>query len=306
MSAVSQRSFIQSQVLEMDRLLELAGGDPLMGPSLRQRKAELERELQALPTSNRLSRTVLFFSGQPVFGTRGIDAEFAAKVLDPFLAMVKTQYAATKHGSVGTRGPRRDEAEAKLLLTGLPRGSFGLELSQPEQQDLFAGEHLSKVLVQLTGVIKSAGESDEGFALAMGDASPRVLQRLKDFFKIVADNRADVRVVSGDLECKLDRSQVAQAYERVSGTESSEDVVQMKGVFRGVTLDSGRFDFRTDADETIAGRIADDVSDDDLDAMPGLTNQQCVAKLRVTTITIRSGATRTLYELLSLVQLPEG
>src|SRR5436309_8396497 len=150
MSAFSQRSFVQSQMVEMDRLLDLAGGDPLMGPGLRQRKEELARELQTLPAAGKQPRTVLFFTGQPVVGTRGIDAEFAAKVLEPFLEMVKTQYAATKHGNVGARGPRRDEAEAKLLLTGLPRGSFGLELSQPEPQDLFTGEHLGDVLVRLT------------------------------------------------------------------------------------------------------------------------------------------------------------
>src|SRR5437667_4758819 len=122
----------------------------------------------------------------------------------------------------------------------------------------------------------------------MGDASPRVLQRLKDFFKVIADNRADVRLVSGDLECKLDHGQVTQAFERVSGTESRERVDETHGIFRGVTLDSGRFDFRTDNGETITGRVGDDVSDADLNAMPGLTNQRCAAKLRAMTITTRS------------------
>jgi hypothetical protein len=299
--SLSQRSFFQSQILEMDRLLEVAGGDPLMGPGLRQRKVELEQRLRALPAMTRQPRSVLFFTGQPVSGSRGIDAEFASKVLAQFLEMVKTQYAATKHGNVGARGPRRDESESRLLLTGLPRGSFGLELSQPEPADLFAGERLSDVLVRLTEVIKSAGESDEEFAVAMGEASPRVLQHLKDFFRVVADNQADVRVVSGDLECSLNRALVTQAFERVNSTETHESEVEIQGIFRGATLDSGRFDFRTDAGETIAGRIGDNVSDVDLETMNRYTNQHCTASLRETTITTRSGAARTRHELVRVV-----
>jgi hypothetical protein len=301
MSVLSQRSFVQSQIVEMGRLLELAGTDPLMAPGLRQRKDELEQELLALPATTKPPRTVLFFTGRPVSGSRGIDAEFAAKVLEQFLEMVKTQYAATKHGNVGARGPRRDESESKLLLTGLPRGSFGLELSQPEPRDLFSGEQLSNVLVRLTEVIKSAGESDEGFAVAMEEASPRVLQHLRDFFRVVADNQADVRIVSGDLECSLNHGLVSQAFERVNSTETREREIEFQGIFRGATLDSGRFDFRTDAGEAIAGRIGDNVSDADLEAMNGFTNHHCGVALRETTITTRSGAARTRFELLRVV-----
>jgi hypothetical protein len=65
MSALSQRSFVQSQIVEMARLLELAGADPLMAPGLRQRKEELEQELRALPSATKQPRTVLFFTAQP-------------------------------------------------------------------------------------------------------------------------------------------------------------------------------------------------------------------------------------------------
>ena len=54
-----------------------------------------------------------------------------------------------------------------------------------------------------TKVIEAASKDDESFALALEDVSPRVLQRLKDFFKEVSENRARMRVLSGDLECDL-------------------------------------------------------------------------------------------------------
>ena len=253
-----------------------------------------------MPATAPQPRTVLFFSGQPVAGSLGIDADFAARVLDPFLDMVKTQYATSKHGSVGARGPRRDEAEAKLFLTGLPRGSFGLELSQPESCNLITDGNLTDVLIRLTEVMKAAGGSDEGFAAALSDVAPRVLPRLKDFLRVIADNRADVRVVSGDIECELNHAQVAQAYERVSGTETRDEEVERDGTFRAALLDSGRFDFRTDSGEIVTGRIANEVSDSELGAMISLTNKPCTARLRQTTIATRSGAKRVRHELVGL------
>jgi hypothetical protein len=300
MSLRENREFLQTQILETDRLLELAGDHPLMAPALQQRRGELEGEIKELPAPGRQPRTVLFFAGGPVLGTRGIDAQFASNVIDHFLQMVKSQYSVARHGGVGLRGVRRGESEARLLLTGLPRGSFGLELSQPNSEDFVAAEQLSNVLVQLTKVIESAGRDDESFAFALDEVSPRVLQRLKDFFKVAADSKARMRVVSGDLECELNETAVAQAYERVSLAESRDQILDVQGVFRGATLDTWRFDFRADQGENISGRLADEVSDEQALEMIHLTESPCVATLRQTVVTTRSGTLRTRHELMAL------
>lgn len=300
MSTISQRSFIQSQILETNHLLKMTGDHPLMTPVLKQRKEDLEKELNSLPAGIKQPRTILFFTGKPVLGSRGIDAEFAAKVMEPFIEMVKTQYVASKHGSVGSRGPRRDESEARLLLTGLPRGSFGLELSQPDPLDLFASEHLSSVLVQLTKVIASAGENDEGFAFALGEVTTRVLQRLGEFFKTISDFQADLRMVSGELECQLNHLKVTQAYERVSGVTTDQKSTEKVGVFRGATLDSWRFDFHCDDGETISGKISEDVSESEVEHMIPMTNKPSKARLHEIIVTTRSGITKSRYELLGL------
>jgi hypothetical protein len=304
MSLREKREFIQSQILETNRLLELTGDHPVMAPALTQRKEVLENELRDLPPPSRQPRTVLFFAGEPVLGSRGIDAQFASSVLGPFLQMVKTQFAAVRHGSVGRRGVLRGESEARLLLTGLPRGSFGLELSQPESGDFLAAEQLSGVLIQLTKVIESAGQNDESFAFALEDVSPRVVPRLKEFFKVVADNKARMRVASGDLECRLEEQSVIQAYERVSATNTREDMVELTGIFRGATLDTWRFDFRNDDGENISGRLADDVSEADAVNMIHQTEKHCKANLRKLTVSTRSGTIHLRYELTALQEIP--
>lgn len=284
----------------MDGLAGISAGDPIMSLALQKRRASLEQELRQTPAGPPKPRTVLFFAGPPVLGAQGIDAHFAAAALQPFLEMVKTQYSAQKHGRVGARGPRKNESEAKLLLTGLPRGSFGLELSQPQPTDFVTAEQLSDALVKLTEVLASAADTDERFAFSLDRVSPRVLPRLKDFLDVVANENACLRVESGDLKVEISQDRVAAARDRVGAAKSTDQTVEVEGVFRGATLDSWRFDFRKSEGETIAGRIADETKDSDVEAMLPLTNQTCRATLREITITTRDGTRRRRYELLGL------
>ena len=294
------RRFLKREIAESERLKGLVGQHPLMGPLLSQREDGLREQLATMPAGGREPRTVLFFTGAPVFGSRGIDAQFASTILLPFLEMVKSEYSAEKHGEVGERGPRKDEDEARLLLTGLPRGSFGLELSQPESEDLFSGDQLSEVLVRLTELLSAAGKSDEEFVHALEYVSPRVYGRLPEFFKVLNDNRANIRMQTGDLEFELDQESIADAVGRVSSVQTIESEVEVPGTFRGATLDTWKFDFRSDAGETISGRMGDDLKEGRVAEMLALTNRPCVARLKVTKITTQGGAVRTRYELLNI------
>lgn len=300
MTPREERRFLKRQIAESERLKGFAADHPLMGPLIAQREDELRQQLQDLPASGREARTVLFFTGDPVYGSKGIDAHFASTVLLPFLEMVKSEYAAEKHGQVGERGPRKDEDEARLLLTGLPRGSFGLELSHPQSEDLFAEEQLSNVLVRLTELFSSAGKSDEDFVHALEDVSPRVYARLPEFFKSIHDHGANIRMQTGDLEFALDKDRVSEAFTRVRSVHTIEDEVEKEGVFRGATLDTWKFDFRTNDDETITGRLSPDLEEAKVAEMLKLTNQRSVARFKETKITTQGGAVRTRYELMDV------
>lgn len=157
-----------------------------------------------------------------------------------------------------------------------------------------------KVLVHLTKLIESAGKDDESFAFALDEVSPRVLERLKAFFRVAADNQARVRVVSGDLECQLDEAEVGQAFDRVSAAETKDEVVELPGVFRGATLDTWRFDFRTEGGENLSGHLGNDVTHDQALEMIHLTDSPCVAMVHRTLVKTRSGMLRTRHELFGL------
>jgi hypothetical protein len=297
----TDRRFLREQILEMDRLLAGSEDDPIMGFALRQRKAQFSQQLSATPISPPKPRTVLFFAGRPVRGSTGIDAQFAAQSLTPFLEAVKTQYSAQKYGRVGQRGPRKDESEARMLLTSLPRGSFGLELSQPDSEDFISSQQLSDTLVRLTELIAAAGDSDEHFAVSLDKVSPRVLPRLGEFLETVAQGGAWLRVESGDISVELPKEKVEKASERVLATKTDERIIEgVRGEFRGATLESWRFDFKRDDGVVLSGRLGEELEGSEAAKMIALTGRTTLAKLRETSVSTREGSVRYRFELLGL------
>jgi hypothetical protein len=77
------------------------------------------------------------------------------------------------------------------------------------------------------------------------------------------------------------------------------------GTFRGATLDSGRFDFRSQQGGVISGSISEEIAEEGVADINRLTNQECLALFSVTTLTTRSGVTRKRYELTSLTPRPQ-
>ena len=243
---------------------------------------------------------MLFFSGKPVKGSQAIDAQFVAEILSPFVEVVKSQYAATKHGRVGERGPRRDEDEARLMLAGTPRGSFGLELAPPESDDLFAEGRLADVLVKVTRLIEAASDSDEAFLLSLEEIAERAFLKVPEFFKVLRDYDAGFRMQTGDIEFEISQDRIRQAHERVSTSREERVEVQIRGTFRGAILDTWRFDFRNEAGETFSGKLGGDKTEEDVAEWLAQTNLPSVGTFtRVTRIT-SANVRRVTYVLLDL------
>ena len=172
MTIRSQREFLKVQLLEMERLREGVAGHPIMSLALEEREEELKQQIAMLPLGGKEAKAVLLFSGEPVFGSHGIDVTFASRVLEPFQSMVMADYADRFHGVVGTRGRLSGEADSRLLLTALPRGSFGMELSRAESDELFEEDQLADTLTHLTRLVEASARSDEDFAVELQETAP--------------------------------------------------------------------------------------------------------------------------------------
>lgn len=282
-------------------MLALAGDHPLMAGAFAEKERELEALIGAIPLGGKEARTILFFFGEPVQGSEGIDASFAGQVLEPFQSMVMADYADRYHGVVGSRGRRAGEADSRLLLTSLPRGSFGLELTKADNDEIFEEEQLADTLAHVTRLVESAADSDEDFALELNNTAPRVIQNLRAFLGVVSKARAGLRLESGDSRCTMDPIRASEAYERVSSTISNTEEVRIRGVFKGVLLESWRFDFLNEDGHKISGKIFDDLTADQVAQLSrDFFNQRCVAVLEKTTVLFRNGRVRTTYVLKDL------
>jgi hypothetical protein len=280
---------------------EMAAGHPLMAPAFEEREKELQAQIDALPLGEKEARAILFFSGEPVQGSMGIDVTFASGVLDPFQSMVMADYADRWHGVVGTRGPRVGEANSRLLLTALPRGSFGLELTRAESDELFEEDQLADTLAHITKLVESAATSDEEFATELNDTAPRVIQKLRSFLEVVSKGKAGLRMETGDYRCTMDPIRATEAYNRVAGTVETTVEIKIKGVFKGVLLESWRFDFLNEDGHKISGKIDENLTPEQIAKLSAeFFNQRCLAILDKTTVVFKNGRERTTHVLKDL------
>jgi hypothetical protein len=132
---------------------------------LNSRKRELLAKLENLGAEhNTLASTALFFGGKPVIGSRGIQAEFASKVLDDYRTSVINMWASAEK-DFASRGPVPSQDSARLHVTELLHGSVGFLIEEIDQEatPLFPSP-LKKAAEAIDELIISvAKQSDEDF-----------------------------------------------------------------------------------------------------------------------------------------------
>jgi hypothetical protein len=289
------------EIGELESLIERMPDDPLSKPVLKSRLEEMRKELQAIEQAPVTKpETELLFAGSPVVGSMGIEARFAASILKDYQDMLANHHAGSQHGGAGTRGRRPGEDESRVFLSALPRGSFGLLLTQPNIDDFVTAIQVSEEMEQITGLIQSATNDDASFADTIFQFDPRVLKPLQRFFETMENSRATVNIRTGRKTITMNTEQVHAGFVRVSGTEETSGTVQYDGVFGGLTLGSRRFDFTPDGLPLITGKLAPEVSGDEAFAMVSFSGRRATAVLRSITIKTLSGFGKARYELLSL------
>jgi hypothetical protein len=291
----------QSEIVGLQTLLHEMPDDPLAKPLLASRLRGLEKELAEMQKQPPATpEAELLFAGGPAIGSIGLDAKFASKVLDSYQDMVANHYSALRHGVVGSRGPRTGEEDARLCLTALPRGSFGLLLAQPQAHDFIAAAQLSDAMDQITSLVEAAASGDAAFTDMVEKFHPRVLTPLERFFNALETQEASVHLRSATRQCDLKTEQVRAAKSRVAETRPETDTIRLMGLCRGVLLESWRFDFNPEGQQPISGVLAESVTEEAAKAMLALVDQPAKAELTATRMRTRSGFGRPAYELLSL------
>lgn len=299
-----KREQLRLQILEAQRMLDLVRDHPVMSISFEERIAELQHQLDNEPADKKEPTVTILFSGGPVVGSAGIDALFLGKALLPFQKMVHSDLVQRGYGKVGARGQIKNAEEARLYLTALPRGSFGVELSKLDDANLFDADQVADSLVHISKLIQASGASDEEFAANLDEISQRTLNGLRQFLKIVADDHAGFVIESGNVKSVLSDKEVQNAYKRVSETKTDSSIITIKGVLKGILLESWKFDFLSEEGDSITGSISQELSEADVtEFMRQFFNHPCEATFQKVSVYLKNGRIKESFILSNVVEL---
>lgn len=308
---MNEATFAQIQIIELQRLIEQAGDDPILVPQLQQRVAELNNDLarirrepgSLLPKDELLlPRTAIFMRGEGVQGSTGIRPALAGEALIQYERMFVEQALHDEREAAKFAGrQRRPRGASKpgLLFTGTPRGSFGLEFVPQAKDETTASVH-ARSLVNVAEALTAVASDTESLDQSIAGIPPRVLQPMKQFLKTLAYHGAELRLAFSDKPSRsLSVEQVKVASERLE-REVEQVSFSKAGIFRGVTFESGVFDLLSSNGELITGVVADELAEEDLERFAEFTNKQCVVDLQSTIVNTLTGPGTPKYVLLDV------
>lgn len=300
MTPLRRKEQLQRELVGLRQLAAITPDDALAKALLDDRVKEAEEALRTLADQVSVRpETEILFGGSPVIGSQGIDAKFAAHILDSYQDMVTNDFA-SRYGALRQTGRRHGETESRVYLTALPRGSVGLQISQPVISDFVTAMHVAEAMDHVTGLVESASEGDAQFEEALEVFHPRVLAPLSRFLDVMAKTDVSCRIVAPSRDLKLGREQIRGAYARVAAAKTDIATTQLEGTFGGILLHSWRFDLQPHDGSVISGWLSENISDTDAARMALMVNQRVIALLNTTSVSTTAGKKRPVYELIAL------
>ncbi|MFZ1326868.1 MAG: hypothetical protein WAT67_12760 [Candidatus Contendobacter sp.] len=205
--------------------------DPVGWMQLSERKADLKEELgrlNSMPPDTKAT-VGLFFGGGPVVGSKGIAAGFAGKILDRYHDLVAKRYVALESGPLGERGRiPTPSTNPQMIVTEVARGSFGFILEEVSDKQALLDTSLKIVVEEISELIHRFSVVDEDdFEMVLNTLDSRLLASFKEFFKILDEAGATLKVATSQKEYVLQWEGVERARARADSmeaiTESEEE-----------------------------------------------------------------------------------
>jgi hypothetical protein len=257
---MTEQEFANADLAAVTSLLaQLTDEDVMTRFSLQARLEELTQTVQELGPSAAYTpaSAALFFGGRPVIGSRGIESEFGGSAITMFQDLV-AKVMAHDAGALGQRGVVPNKGASTLHITNILRGSFGFYMEEVQsQQPLFGTPPLKMAIAQTTRLLDAFGEVDEEqFQTAVEAVDERVINTARDFFELMRENGATLRLVAGDSDKNFGLTEIIRAADRAISTKVEETEEIIRGQLRGVLPDAHQFEFRIhDTEGTIHGKV---------------------------------------------------
>jgi hypothetical protein len=305
MSLKLDRDFIAADLAAVDQILgSMTNKDVFAKLSLQSRREELKNKLASLTQVKEVSASAsLFFGGEPVLANRGIEALFGAQVMERFQDVVTKVFAFQHTGSLGQRGAVPGKDASKLHITNVVRGSFGFRLEEMSTQAAMLESPLKDAVDEATRLMERFGvEDEEAFESEVENLDSRVLSTIRDFFGLLNDHRATLRLVSGNNDRSFRAQNIARAAERAKITTLDEEDIELPGQLSGALRDSRIFDFRSEDERgIIKGPIGAELSAEDTSRINReFSDRDSLARFRVRRVRQNERVLREKFTLLSI------
>lgn len=307
-----ERDFLHADLAAVTRLLAQLGEEDVMAriglearrDELQQTIAELDRHPDELTAS-----AALYFGGDPVIGARGIESEFAGTAVTKFQDIV-AKVLAHETGGLGQRGVVPNKDASRLHITNTVRGSFGFlfEEIEGDRQHLI-DTPLKAAVDETTRVLDAFGEPDEEqFRTVVETIDQRVLATAREFFNLMRQNGATLRLVSGETDRSFGAEAVTRAAERAASTTVEDTEETLHGQLAGVLPDAHQFEFKVGPERgTIRGRVSRDYSADQLAQFNrDWVNTDAVAHMQIKRVRHSGAVVRESFTLLALEPVSGG
>jgi len=259
------RDQLAAEVAALDSLLAAMPANDYLGRiGLEARREEILEKLEQIGhTEERRAKVALYFGGEPVIGSMGIQAGFGTKAVSSFQDLVTKVWGTIGGAQIPPMGPIPDREASQMHITSLVHGSFGFLLEELDTrgEPLFRSA-LREAADQATEyVVSFAGENEAKFSEVIEELNPRVFLSLREFFGAVYRNKATFRLVEGERDEKFDEAAVSRAWHRAEASSVDEDKIKVEGRLLGVIPVRRRFEFEPDgAAMIIEGKVGQQFS----------------------------------------------
>lgn len=304
MLAQLEKQFLQADLAQARQLLAdgQAHDDPIAEHQYGQRVSRLERELAELSQAavQAPAGVALFFGGRPVIGSHGIKATFGTEAVGQFQKLVSQRYAAVETGPLASRGRVPMSDDTQLLVTDVVRGSFGfvLQANEPTNGDSVLKQVVDEVADTLS---RMAAPDDALFDEAAARVDNRQLGALKEFFKLLDDEGASLRVVEGERDFELTAQAVRRARQRAEALSIVDRVETLEGEVIGWAEYSQRFELRLHVDRSvIMGLVAREAMERSMHEGFIPLHRHVRTLVKVREVRLRNRAPRKTYALQSI------
>lgn len=307
----TERDYVAAQLASVNRMLATLPEDDFLGRmGFESRRQQLEHQLlEARTVPENRAQVALYFGGEPVIGSAGIEATFGTNVVWSFQDLLTKVWRAIDGGDVSHMGPIKDKDHAQLHITNVVHGSFGFVLEElaDDTEPMFVTP-LAKAAEQVAEYISTfTGENDATFSQMIEGLNSRVFQSMRTFFEHLHKSRATFRLVEHERDQQFDHLAIERAWYRAEASDVTEDRVEVRGKLLGVIPMKGRFELEPDAGHVIEGKVASKFGTSYLERIERerFAGQRWIAILHKRTVRKAGKDPIDSYTLLELQQIDE-